>query len=144
MTAQPPTREQWRAMNTYVVAEFRRNGGKLGGEFATSDLLLLTTIGANSGEPRLVPLSYFMIDGRLIVVGSNVGADFDPSWVLNLRATPKAQVELGTDAYDVSVREVPTAERAGLFEKVVAAAPRFGDYQAKTHRPIPLFELQRS
>jgi deazaflavin-dependent oxidoreductase (nitroreductase family) len=144
MTEHPPTREQWRVVNTYVVGEFRKNGGRLGVEFTMSDLLLLTTVGARSGEPRLVPLSYLMIDDRLIVIGSNAGADFDPSWVLNLRASPNAHVELGADNYAVSAREVPPAERAKLFEKVVAAAPRFADYQAKTHRLIPLFELHRS
>jgi deazaflavin-dependent oxidoreductase (nitroreductase family) len=144
MTDQPPTREQWQALNSSIVGEFRKNGGKVGGQFATSDLLLLTTIGAKSGEARLVPLSYFTIDGRLIVIGSNVGADSDPGWVLNLRANPNGHVEVGTDAYNVSAHEVPPAERAGIFPKIVTAAPRFGDYQAKTHRLIPLFELQRS
>ena len=60
----------------------------------------------------------------------------------NLRANPQAHIEVGTDAYDVTSRELPTAERDEIFDKVVAAAPGFGEYQSKTSRVIPLFELQ--
>ncbi len=62
----------------------------------------------------------------------------------NLRANPRAHIELGTDAYDVVARELPSAERDDVYPKVVALAPGFGDYQAKTSRVIPLFELQKA
>ena len=55
--------------------------------------------------------------------------------------TPGAHIEVGADAYDVTSRELPRAERDELFDKVVAAAPGFGEYQSKTSRIIPLFEL---
>ncbi|BDN81935.1 hypothetical protein YM3MPS_21340 [Mycobacterium pseudoshottsii] len=61
----------------------------------------------------------------------------------NLRSDARAHVEVGTDAFDVTARELPPAERDELFPKVAAAAG-FGDYQAKTSRVIPLFELQRA
>ena len=60
----------------------------------------------------------------------------------NLRANPQAHVEVGTDAFDVTVRELPAAERDELFGKVAAAAPGFAEYQSKTSRVIPLFELR--
>lgn len=62
----------------------------------------------------------------------------------NLRANPSARVEVGTDAFDVTARELPTDERDDLFDKVTAAAPGFAEYQAKTSRVIPLFELIRT
>jgi hypothetical protein len=40
-------------------------------------------------------------------------------------------------------RELPGPERDEIFPKVTALAPGFADYQAKTSRVIPLFELQR-
>ena len=107
-------------------------------------LLLLTTTGAKSGEPRLSPLAYLTIDGKTIIIGSYAGADIHPAWVHNLRANSRAHVEAGTTDYDVIARELPPAERDEVYPKVVAAAPGFGDYQAKTSRVIPLFELQRS
>jgi deazaflavin-dependent oxidoreductase (nitroreductase family) len=141
---QPPSSAQWRAFNSQTIDEFRKNGGKVGGSFAASKLLLLTAVGAVSGRPRLVPLTYFTVDSGLIVVGSNIGARSDPAWVLNLRANPEAHIEVGVDAYGVIARELLQAERGEAFEKVVAAAPRFADYQANTDRLIPLFELRRS
>ena len=106
-------------------------------------LLLLTSTGAKSGQPRLAPLAYLTIDGKMIIIGSKAGADTNPDWVHNLRANPQARIEVGTDAYDVTARELPPEERDETYPKVVALAPGFGDYQSKTSRVIPLFELQK-
>ena len=132
------------AFNAAIVDEFRANGGKVGGPFEGADLLLLHTTGAKSGQRRTSPLAYFTIEGRTIIIGSYAGADKDPAWVHNLRATPRAHVEVGTDAYDVTARELPTAERDALYPKVVEAAPVFAEYQSKTSRVIPLFELAKA
>jgi deazaflavin-dependent oxidoreductase (nitroreductase family) len=131
------------AFNKTIVDEFRANGGKVTGQFANANLLLLTTTGAKSGQPRVSPLAYFRIDGKLIIIGSFAGAPVNPAWVHNLRANPRAGVEAGADAFDVTARELPPAEREALFPKVTAVAPGFAKYQAKTSRVIPLFELQR-
>ena len=96
-----------KAFNENIVDEFRANGGKVGGQFEGANLLLLTTTGAKSGQPRLAPLAYFTIDGKMIIIGSKAGADTNPDWVHNLRANPRAHIEVGTDAYDVSSRELP-------------------------------------
>jgi deazaflavin-dependent oxidoreductase (nitroreductase family) len=138
-----PDANAMQAFNKGIVDEFRANDGKVGGQFAGANLLLLTTTGAKSGQPRLAPLAYFTIDGKSIIIGSKAGADTNPDWVHNLRANPRAHVEVGTDAYDVTSRELSKVERDGLFDKIVAAAPGFGEYQSKTSRVIPLFELVR-
>ena len=130
------------AFNNAIIEEFRANDGVVGGPFEGATLLLLTTTGAKSGQPRLSPLAYLTIDGKTIIVGSKAGADTNPHWVHNLRANPAAHVEVGTDAYDVVARELPADERDATYPKVVALAPGFGDYQTKTSRVIPLFELQ--
>jgi deazaflavin-dependent oxidoreductase (nitroreductase family) len=132
------------AFNKNIIEEFRANGGKVSGQFAGADLLLLTTTGAKSGQQRLAPLAFFTIDGKLIIIGSKAGADTNPDWVHNLRANPRAHIEVGVDAYDVTSRELSPAERDEIFDKVVAAAPGFGEYQSKTSRVIPLFELQKA
>jgi len=130
--------------NRGVVTEFRANGGKVGGPFEGNDLLLLHTTGAKSGKPRLSPLAYLTVDGRMLIVGSYAGAPKDPAWVHNLRAQPRAHVEVGTEAYDVDVRELPAAERDEVYPKITAVAPVFAEYQANTTRSIPLFELTRA
>lgn len=129
--------------NRGVVEEFRANGGKVGGPFEGGDLLLLHTRGAKSGQPRLSPLAYLTVDGKILIVGSYAGAPKHPAWVHNLRADPRAHVEVGTEAYDVEVRELPEDERDAMYAKVTAVAPVFAEYQANTSRAIPLFELIR-
>ncbi|AFC49644.1 nitroreductase family deazaflavin-dependent oxidoreductase [Mycobacterium intracellulare] len=144
MTEHLPDTDTINAFNRAIVDEFRANGGKVGGQFEGANLLLLHTTGAKSGQPRVSPLAYFDIDGKLIVIGSFAGAPVSPAWVHNLRANPSARVEVGTDAFDVTARELSTDERDDLFDKVTAAAPGFAEYQAKTSRVIPLFELIRT
>jgi deazaflavin-dependent oxidoreductase (nitroreductase family) len=139
-----PSAEAMNEFNKNIVEEFRANGGKVGGPFEGATLLLLHTTGAKSGQPRLAPLAYFTVEDKMIIIGSKAGADTNPDWVHNLRANPAAHIEVGTDAYDVTSRELPRDERDALFDQIVAVAPGFGEYQAKTSRIIPLFELTRS
>jgi len=130
--------------NRGVVEEFRANAGKVGGPFEGGTLILLHTVGAKSGQPRLSPLAYLEIDGKVLIVGSYAGAPSNPAWVHNLRADPHAHIEIGTDAYDVIARELPDDERDATYPKIVDKAPVFAEYQAKTSRAIPLFELVRA
>jgi deazaflavin-dependent oxidoreductase (nitroreductase family) len=144
MSQQMPDTATINAFNQSIADEFRANGGKVGGQFENADLLLLTTTGAKSGQPRVSPLAYFRVGGKLIIIGSFAGAPVNPAWVHNLRANPQAHVEVGTDAFDVTAHELPAAEREELFPKVTEVAPGFAEYQSKTSRVIPLFELQRA
>ncbi|OKH85960.1 hypothetical protein EB75_09225 [Mycobacterium sp. ST-F2] len=132
------------AFNAAIVDEFRANGGKVGGQFEGGNLLLLHTTGAKSGQPRMSPLAYLPVDGKIIIVGSKAGADTNPDWVHNLRANPHARIEIGEDQYDVAARELPADERDATYPLITAVAPQFADYQAKTSRVIPLFELVRA
>ena len=142
MTQQTPDTETLNVFNKGIIDEFRANGGKVTGQFANANLLVLTTTGAKSGQSRVSPLAYFRIDDKLIIIGSFAGAPVNPAWVHNLRANPQARVEIGTDAFDVTARELPSAERDELFPKIAAVAPGFAEYQSKTSRVIPLFDLQ--
>jgi deazaflavin-dependent oxidoreductase (nitroreductase family) len=142
MTQGMPDTETLKAFNKTVSDEFRANDGKVGGQFEGANLLLLTTTGAKSGQPRVSPLAYFRVDDKLLILGSFAGADVNPAWVHNLRANPSAHIEIGNESSDVTARELPLAERDDLFPKITAAAPGFAEYQAKTTRIIPVFELQ--
>ena len=144
MTEQKPDANTLKAFNAGIVDQFRANGGKTGGQHQGADLLLLTTTGAKSGQPRLVPLAYLRIANKMLIVGAYAGADADPAWVHNLRANPRAHIEVGTESFDVIARELPLAERDEMFPKITAAAPGVADYQARTSRAIPLFELRHA
>ena len=130
--------------NRAIVEEFRANGGKVGGPFEGATLLLLHTTGAKTGKTRLSPLAYLTVDDTMLILGSYAGAPKDPAWVHNLRATPRAYIEVGTDAFDVDVRELSADERDATYPKITEVAPVFAEYQAKTARAIPLFELTRT
>jgi deazaflavin-dependent oxidoreductase (nitroreductase family) len=129
-------------LNQGVVAEFRANGGTVAA-YGVGTVLLLHTTGAKSGAPRLSPLAYVLVDGTMLIIGSFAGAPKAPAWVHNLRAHPQARVEVGSETYAVTARELPAAERDAVFPAIVARAPVYGDYQAKTSRTIPVFELIR-
>jgi deazaflavin-dependent oxidoreductase (nitroreductase family) len=135
--------EARKTFNDNVVREFRANGGTVGGPFS-GDIVLLTTTGAKSGQPRLSPLAYLTIDGKMLIVGSFGGAPKEPAWVHNLRAKPEARVEVGPESYDVIARELPRDERDALFDRLVGQLTALGDSQAKTSRVIPLFDLQKA
>lgn len=128
--------------NAHIVDQFRTNGGKVGGQFEGADLLLLTTTGAKSGHRRLNPLQYIRHRGAMIVIGAYAGADVDPAWVHNLRADPRAHVEVGTASIDVVARELPAAERSHAWAQIIDAEPGFAEFQARTSRRLPVFELR--
>ena len=141
---QLPDPETLKAFNKNITAEFRANAGIVGGPFEGNELLLLTATGAKSGEPRVAPLSCRRIDGRLLIIAGYGGADVNPAWVHNLRANPRAHVEIGTDSFDVVAYELDPGEREAIIPKVIETASAFAEYQAKTKRVIPIFELRRA
>lgn len=131
-----------RAFNESNIDEFRRNGGKVGGQFEGFPLVLMTSTGAKSGAPRLNLIGYFDIDGKIYIIGSAAGRDNNPAWVHNIRANPHVSVEIGPDApKPATVRELPRDERDSIYQIVVERAPGFGEYQERTDRVIPVFEL---
>jgi deazaflavin-dependent oxidoreductase (nitroreductase family) len=142
MTQPQPDTEALKTFNEGIADEFRANAGKVGGPFEGNELLLLTTTGAKSGEPRVAPLSVRRIDGKLVIIAGYGGADVNPAWVHNLRANPRVHVEIGTDSFDVVARELGAAEREEIIPKINATTSAFAEYQAKVSRTIPIFELQ--
>ena len=132
-----------KSMNAQIIEEFRANGGKVGGYFQNATLLVLHTTGAKSGKERINPVGCFRYNDMLLIVGSNAGADVDPPWAHNLRAHPRAHIEIGTDAYDVESRELPRDERDAAYAHIEKTTGGFGGYQAKTNRVIPVFELRK-
>ena len=129
--------------NAAIVDEFRANGGKVGGPSKAARCCCCTPPGPSPASRGSRRWRISTIDGRTIIIGSYAGGPKDPAWVHNLRANPRAHIEVGTDAYDVTARELPLDERNETWPKVTALAPTFGEYQSKTSRVIPLFELTR-
>jgi deazaflavin-dependent oxidoreductase (nitroreductase family) len=130
-----------RSFNEQVIEEFRANKGVVGGMFAGAPLLLLTSTGAKSGQPRVTPLAYTRDANRFVVIASKGGAPTHPDWYFNLKNNPVVTVEVGTEVFTAQAREETGDERQRLFDQMAAQMPNFAQYQAGTDRIIPLFTL---
>jgi len=107
-----------------------------------STILLLTTTGRKSGEPRISPLLYVEDGDRLVVVASNGGTERVPAWWRNLEANPRAHVQVGRAHRDVVAREATPDEVEQLWPKLTAAYEFFDTYQERTQRTIPVVLLE--
>ncbi|GAB2603033.1 hypothetical protein Aab01nite_85020 [Paractinoplanes abujensis] len=128
-----------------IIDEFRTNGGRVGGMFADSELILLTTRGARSGKPHTTPLG-FLRDGpgRILVIASAGGAPGNPDWFRNVQAQPRVTVEIGAETYEALAVALPPEERDAAWARAVARDPGWADYQAKVTRRIPVVALTRA
>jgi deazaflavin-dependent oxidoreductase (nitroreductase family) len=128
--------------NDKIIAEFRANGGKVGGQFEGAPLLLLHSTGARSGQERVHPMMYQAVGSAYAVFASKAGAPDNPDWYHNLRAHPEALIEVGTETVPVTARILDPEEREPIWEKQKQDYPGFADYERKTSRVIPVILLE--
>ncbi len=124
------------AWNQAIIAEFRANGGKVGGQFAGAPLLLLHTRGARSGQPRVNPLAYTRDREGYVVIASKGGAPTNSDWYYNVVANPRVTVEVGTKQFQAQVTVPQEPERTRLYDQMAAVMPGFAAYQWNTTRRI--------
>ncbi len=93
-----PLDAQEEAWNRKIIDNFRENAGKVTmPPFVGSNLLLLTTTGAKSGQVRIAPLGFTRDGERYVVVGSNSGLSLNSAWLYNVKASPIVTVETGAE-----------------------------------------------
>jgi deazaflavin-dependent oxidoreductase (nitroreductase family) len=105
--------------------------------------LILTTVGARTGAKRTNPVGWFPgpADSWLIVA-SAAGAARNPAWYHNIAAHPdKVTIEVDGRTVPVTAQQLHGAERDQAWQQITAAAPRFGQYQGKTDRKLPVIRL---
>jgi deazaflavin-dependent oxidoreductase (nitroreductase family) len=131
--------------NTQVIEEFRANGGRVGGMFDGSPMILVTHTGRRSGRRITTPLVYTRDGEDVVVIASKGGADEHPLWYLNIQADPQVHVELGDESWDATARVLEEGdERDRLYAAQAALMPNFAEYQEKTDRRIPVVVLSRA
>lgn len=135
-----PDMSDW---NRKTIEEFRANKGKVGGFWEGKPLLLLTTIGAKSGQRRTTPTMYLRDGDRLLIFASKGGAPTNPAWYHNLLAHPQVTVEVGTETYEATATVLKGEERDRFYARQAELYPQFGEYQARTNRKIPVIALER-
>ncbi len=140
----PDPRAAFAAMTEALIEDFRAHAGEVTrGPFAGRPVLLLTTTGARSGQPRLAPLVYSRDGERYVILASKGGAPTHPAWYRNLVAHPLVTVEVGPETFRARARVTDGAERERLFAQHAADSPAFSDYQRRTTRVIPVVLLER-
>jgi deazaflavin-dependent oxidoreductase (nitroreductase family) len=131
------------AKNRDVIEQYRANAGAVPG-YEGTPLLLLTTTGAKTGEPRISPVVYLEDGDDLVVFGANGGRGHHPGWVHNLATDPHATVEVADRTLPVTAHVAEGAERRRLWDRAVGELAHFGEFQAGTDRLIPVVVLTRT
>ena len=126
-------------LNTPV---YRLSGGRIGGRVGKGPVLLLTTTGRKSGQARTAPVLYLADDERFVVINTNAGNAKTPAWSLNLRANPKAAVEVGRRRVEVRARIAEGEERDDLWRRHMQQYSGWDYYESKLDREPTVFVLQ--
>ncbi|WP_018657035.1 nitroreductase family deazaflavin-dependent oxidoreductase [Actinomadura flavalba] len=125
------------------VEKYQETGGEVGHDWQGATVLLLTTTGRKSGEPRTTPLIYQPDGDDFVIVASKGGDPDDPLWYKNLSADPEVKVQVKDDVFTARARTASDAERPRLWAKMVEIWPQYDEYQAGTDRKIPVVVLER-
>jgi len=126
------------------VRRYRETDGEVGYIWRRgSKILLLTTTGRNTGEPRTMPLIYEEDGDQLVIVASKGGAQEHPGWYRNLATEPQVEVQVKGEVFPARARTATGNERSRLWELAARQWPDYDKYQSKTDREIPVVVLER-
>jgi deazaflavin-dependent oxidoreductase (nitroreductase family) len=127
------------ALNTFAI---RTSRGLFGSQLGTQTILLLHTVGRQSGRQYVTPIAYFHTDGFYFLVGSNWGKDQNADWYHNLLAGPLTTIEVKGRKISVAARQAEGAEYERLWEYAIEHHPPYLHYKEMTKRHIPIIVLQ--
>jgi deazaflavin-dependent oxidoreductase (nitroreductase family) len=130
--------------NRALIDDLRANQGRAtSGPFVDRPVLILTTIGAKTGQAHQAPLVYTRSGDDIVIVASMGGAPRNPSWFHNIVANPRVTVEVDGATFEAIARVARPDERRRLYDAHADVFPGFRDYEAKTSRVIPVVLLAR-
>jgi deazaflavin-dependent oxidoreductase (nitroreductase family) len=132
-----------------VIAEFRAEGGKVGGQFEGAPLILLHHVDRNSGQRYVAPVFYMQAEDSpavIYVFATKGGALENPNWYYNLLEAGVATIELGTETHTVNVQEMLGEVRDRIYAEQARRYPGFAEYERLNAgtRVIPVLALTRS
>jgi len=124
-------------IKTYVESD-----GEQGHEWEGVPTLLLSVRGRKTGVWRRTALIYGRDGDSYVVVASKGGAQKHPTWYLNLRDNPDAEIQVGADKFRVRAHDAEGEERSRLWEEMTGIWPDYNSYQTRTERRIPVIVLE--
>lgn len=134
-----PSTSEWARTQ---AERYEASGGTEAGDMRGVPIIVLTTVGWQSGALRKTALMRVEHEGDYLVVASKGGAPDEPRWGQNMRAQPHVELQDGAVKRDYTARELSGDERAVWWERAVAVWPDYAEYQKKTDRQIAIFVLE--
>jgi deazaflavin-dependent oxidoreductase (nitroreductase family) len=125
------------------VRRYLQTDGAEGHDWQGTTVLILTTTGRRSGEPRSTPLIYGTHGPDHVVVASKGGAEEHPAWYLNLSEQPEVTVQVRGDRFKARARTATAEEKPDLWRMMSGRWPAYDEYQRKSGRDIPVVVLER-
>jgi deazaflavin-dependent oxidoreductase (nitroreductase family) len=106
-------------------------------------VVVLTSIGARSGQRRDIPLAYFTDGDDVILIASNSGGARHPAWYHNLLANPECELHIGQRGGSFIAREVEGPERDRLYALAAQRLAKVFELHEKRSgsRTIPVMRL---
>jgi deazaflavin-dependent oxidoreductase (nitroreductase family) len=135
-----PSKAQWVRDQ---VEKFEATDGREANTLPNTDdpIVVITSIGAKSGNLRKNPVMRVERDGIYVAIASKGGADEHPEWYHNFVAHPEVDLQDGATKKTYDVTRVEGAEREDLWKLAVDTWDTYASYQEKTEREIPVFKL---
>ena len=109
-------------------ALYRLSGGRIKVTGRDIPVLLLTTTGRRSGQPRTTPVMFIRDGERFVVSSESFGQQRRAAWPLNLDANPRASVQLGRRRFDVTARRATDTELTAYWPRLVEVWPAHETY----------------
>jgi deazaflavin-dependent oxidoreductase (nitroreductase family) len=125
------------------VRRYLETDGAEGHDWQGTTVLILTTTGRRSGQPRSTPLIYGKRGDDHVVVASKGGSDEHPSWYLNLVEQPLVTVQVRGDRFQARAGTATADQKPQLWRTMTERWPAYDEYQHKTPREIPVVVLER-
>jgi deazaflavin-dependent oxidoreductase (nitroreductase family) len=140
--ASGPCPSSARPVTNFPLTLYRWMRRRMRSRMGSAHILLLTTIGHDSGEPQTVALGYLEDGPDLVVVASNNGSDQHPTWYLNLSAHPQVGVQVEENLRKMVASTASPAARTHLLVRLAAEGKQHGRHQRDTAREIPIVLLR--
>jgi F420H(2)-dependent quinone reductase len=138
-----PSKQQW--VRDQVEAYEASDGDRANTLRDTgAPIVVITSVGAKSGNLRKNPVMRVERDGSYLAVASLGGSDRNPEWYHNFLVHPEVELQDGPERHVYTARVLSGAERSEWWDHAVATWSTYGEYQKKTDREIPIFLLERA
>jgi len=132
-----------RVVNTIHRSVFQATKGRVFGKVYGMPVLILTTTGRKSGQPRTTMLTTPTDeDGNPVIIASYGGDDRHPAWYLNLRENPDVEIIMGGEKQAKRARIATAEEKERIWPRVTSGYKGYAGYQERTDRDIPVVILE--